>query len=357
MVMTKSFFFVGMSEQRYTRIFRHMPEAKPEPPPQPLHELHTSDVKVFLTCRRQWHYSSPLELARETFTPNLNLWLGQLIHEALAVWYTTKSPKQTLESFEEQAEAGIDEILNMAISDKIVDAMQQNRDLGYAMLKHYMLYSNRHDRFEVIEVEKKVSVWLPFIDHTVITGKVDLVAADERGRIFIMDHKTSSRIPDEQSVQLDVQPWTYLFLMPDAEYFVFNFLYKREPNIPRKLKNGQLSKASLSDTTLEIYSRVLREVGQSWDAYPDVRLELMNQPNKFFTRYNVIKSKQALSLHARDLAAIGSEMLAPVKNIYPSPDWFKCNWCAYREPCMLESAGADPTPLLNANYRHRDWWY
>jgi hypothetical protein len=140
----------------------------------------------------------------------------------------------------------------------------------------------------------------------------------------------------------------------ELPYFMFNWLWKKEPHLPRILKNGKLSRAKLTQTTLEAYAQAVRESGQSWDEYTDVFLELKSNANKFFVRHQLNFRKRALQNHARDLALIASEMLSPVPAIYPSPDRFKCGWCEFRDACQLQSAGANPSGLLRANFKRRD---
>lgn len=320
-----------------------------------MNEIHTSDVKVYLSCRRQWHYNSVLRLGYEPVLPNMNLLLGRLVHEALQKWYAEKQAKPTLEYLDFLWQEQIDHYRELAIGDKFLQLLSDSRELSYAMLRHYILFSRRHDRFDTVSVEWRTTAPLEGVDASV-AGRLDVVAMDEHGKCFIMDHKTASRVPTLQDVQIDLQPATYLLLVPEAEYFIFNYMLKREPMIPRTLKNGRLSKAKLSDTTLEIYGARLKQVKQSWDAYPDVRLELRSQENKFFVRHRVPRVPQALETHHANLRAIAKEMLSGDTPIYPSPDRFKCSWCAFREPCSLESSGADPAVLLRANYKRREGW-
>lgn len=322
-----------------------------------MHEIHTSDVKSYMECRRRWNYSSPLRMSFESVMPNMNLILGRLMHEALHDWYEHKHPKRSMELLDHLWDNEYDYYEHLAIGDKVLKLIADSRELSAAMLRHYILFSKRNDRFEVIALERKAVAAVPCRADASIVGRLDVVAVDENGRTFILDHKTTSRIPNLQDVQIDIQPMTYLFLWPEAQYFIFNYLYKREPMIPATLKDGRLSRAKLSDTTLEIYAARLKHLGHSWESYPDVYLELKNSPNKFFVRHRINKSEPMISLHATNLAAIATEMLDPLLPIYPSPDRFKCSWCAFRDPCMMENVGVTPIVTLQSNYVKKEGWH
>ncbi len=326
-------------------------------------EIHISDVRTFLDCRRKWDYTSPLRQGWQPALPNMNLWLGRLIHEALAIWYTDKNARQTLDAFEELCSADIDTVIAQEVSEKFNDLMVSTMELGLAMLRHYIIWSRRNDKFDVIRTEQMGRVLLPQPARTMVVGRMDLVGVDLSDKVFVMDHKTAARIPKVGDVQLDTQAITYLFLASNdptierPDYFMFNYLHKKEPMIPRMLKNGTLSKAKLHTTSLEMYAKAIHDAGHTWDMYPSVKLELRSKPNPFFARYTVNRTATAVQLHVTDLIAIASEMLAPIPNIYPSPDRFRCGWCEFRDACQLQSEGSDPSVALRGGkfVRRKTW--
>lgn len=356
-----SIWHVNMDEASWNRIFGpKVPEPK-----QSYREIHISDVRTFLDCRRKWDYTSTLRLGFEPPLLNMNLWLGRTMHEALARWYVEKNARETLDYFEWMCMNDVEAMINLHVSDKYNDLMVSTMELGLAMLRHYIIWSRRNDKFEVIAVELTGRVLLPQPARTMVVGRLDLVGEDRAGKVFVMDHKTAARLPNVQDVQIDTQALTYLFLASQhpivdgrpIDRFVFSYLHKKEPLVPRILKNGALSRAKLGQTSVEMYAKALHDAGQSWDAYPDVWLELNSKPNPYFARHIVRRSKKALQLHMTDLSAIAMEMLAPVPNIYPSPDRFRCNWCEFRDVCRIQSEGVDPSIALRAGFQRRKGWH
>lgn len=335
-----------------------------------MNEIHISDVRTYLSCRRQWKYSSRSKLGLEPKQPNLNLWLGRVVHEALAYWYDNVKfgnralPRNVLNLFDSLVTTDINEFAEEKAegASKFLEKMQESVDLGHAMLRHYMLYAARHDKFDVLGTEVKIASLLPFPPQTAIVSTVDVLALDSTDTLFIIDHKTSSRIPSLQDMMLDTQALTYLFAMQghrstgqwgNPKYFMFNFLLKREPRFPPRLKRGRLSEGRLGDTTLEIYNYALKSIGHSWDNYPKARLELTSKPNKFFVRHILRPTTKAIEHHVKNLSTIAIEMLDPMTPLYPSPDRFKCAWCAFRDPCTMESNGADPKIILKSQFKRR----
>lgn len=321
-------------------------------------QIHISDVRTFLSCRRQWNYSSPLRMGFEAVLPNMNLWMGRAVHEGLDFWYKHGGPRATLDFYDGWCAKEIDKRGN--VGPKFEELMQETRDLGWAMLRHYIMFSRMNDKFEVLSTEGTMAVRLPYIDNTAVVSRLDLVGRDKYGKLFIMDHKTTARVPRHKDVLNDNQAITYAYILMhqpiangDVPYFMFNWLWKKEPHLPRTLQNGKLSRAKLTQTTFEAYGQAIREAGQSWDQYTDVLMELRSNPNRYFQRHQINYTKRALQNHARDLSLIASEMLSPMPSIYPAPDRFKCTWCDFRDACQLETAGASPKGLLQANFRKR----
>jgi CRISPR/Cas system-associated exonuclease Cas4 (RecB family) len=320
-------------------------------------EVHVSDVKNFLTCRQKWYFSSPLCLGLEPIVPNLNLWIGRCVHQALADFYRGVKGCEVLDKLVTTMEADIDAVHKMSVSEKFEAEMAAGVDLSVAMVRHYMIWSRHNDHYEVLEVEKTFHVVLPIAARVMLAGTIDLLVKQPNGRLCIVDHKTTGRMPNEQQVQLDTQASMYTYGVLLGPYagqqidFMFNFLYKREPAIPRVLQNGTLSRANLGDTTFEMYSRAIREHSLDATDYADVLYQLRQQPNKFFQRYNVPRSAVALKNFARGFLSVAMEMTSPVVSVYPMPDWFKCNMCEFKDPCQLVIEGVDPHVLLDSNYK------
>lgn len=331
---------------------------KQAPKGKPVREIHISDVNVFLTCRRRWKYSSRLRMGYEAALPNMNLWLGRQMHAALAHWYATSSPKETLEYFDEICGNDIEIIARAEVGEKFLTLMNETMELGYAVLRHYILHSRRIDEFDVEAIEQPMAVLLPFVENAAIVSRLDLVGRDKKGQLFVMDHKTTSRMPDIRYVRHDMQAPTYTFMAgawsgEPVQNFTFNFLLKKQPSIPSVLKNGTLSRAKLHQTSYEVYGHALAVAGHSWDQYTDVLFQLRDQPNGFFRRDQLKFSHKALQVHISHLCSIATDMLDPNTPLYPSPDRFSCRWCDFVEPCIMETHGADPEPLLRANYIKR----
>jgi hypothetical protein len=59
-------------------------------------------------------------------------------------------------------------------------------------------------------------------------------------------------------------------------------------------------------------------------------------------------------VHAARLAEELAAMVDPSIALYPSPSPANCGPCPFRRPCVAESMGDDPAPILAGSFRARD---
>ncbi|HTC81900.1 MAG TPA: hypothetical protein VK848_10240, partial [Acidimicrobiia bacterium] len=73
-----------------------------------------------------------------------------------------------------------------------------------------------------------------------------------------------------------------------------------------------------------------------------------------FRRTRVRRSRASVARAAERISALTQEIGRAELPGYPTPDPHQCRHCAYRPPCVAESEGDDPAPVLAAGYRRRD---
>ena len=96
-----------------------------------------------------------------------------------------------------------------------------------------------------------------------------------------------------------------------------------------------------------MYTQELEKQGESTEYYGEFLHFLSEKPNPFFRRVQIHRNKHSLEFIGRNIYMEASEMLDPDINIYPSPSYFNCNNCRFREPCIAQQNGYDHQFILD----------
>lgn len=339
-----------------------------------LAEIHVSDVLAFKRCRRAWNWSS---LLRENLTPKrvyAPFFTGRLIHYALEKrykygWVVDQGAQQFMEVYHKE---------NPDLDDSDRELMDREFELAIGILSHYVLWQ-AHDNsitsdqnFEFIQLESlfKVPLRTPKGKPSakmLSAGRFDgIVKRLDNGKLYLWENKTTRSISERlKMLELEEQTDTYLLAAQEllgvpVAGTVYTLIRKKLPERPTLLQNGTLSLNKSIDTSAEYLAWFLREFFQIRDEDFALRQRvkqeygaLINavalQPNKFFQRVIIHRSQTELKNASTDRYRAAEEMISPRTPIYPhfGPH---CNYCLYREPCIMMQQGLDPTRYLEQNY-------
>jgi len=227
------------------------------------------------------------------------------------------------------------------------------------MLKHYFTWAPQHDDFTPLGIELKFDIPLLNWGSTEVryAGKADGICQTKDKKFWLLEHKTCASYPDMNLLFLDEQCTSYQWAASVDPNFaemkpagtIYTFALKRLPNIPRVLKNGELSKDKSIRTTAGVYAAEIENQGLSMSDYTDVLALLEERGNDFFQRVAIQRPEKAMAVFESDLHSVVTDMLN-VPYIYPSPNWWACKNCAYRVPCSMYLNDIDPKPYLDANF-------
>lgn len=338
--------------------------------------IHTSDRITFKQCRRKWDLSSRLRQNMKPKAPAKALEFGTAIHAALEVYYEPALwnadrevvNRLALHRFlevcsEQRAERGPD----ISEEDKI--DFQERHVLGTGMLENYFLWAPGQDNFTPVLVEVKFEVDIPglflnLLNQPVYRGRLDLLVEDEHDRYWIIDHKTTARMDDnELFLELDEQCGSYAWALQEQlgikiAGVIYNELFKGFPE-PPAMNNSQrqgrwYSVNRQQNTSYGIALKTLTEANEPLHLYEDYLNFLKVGGKQYFRRTKVQRSQEELHNLGLQIAMETSDMLDPNLKIYPNPNKFSCRFCDYRLPCMAINDGSDVEWILKENYRYDD---
>lgn len=371
-------------------------------------ELHITDVRTYLGCRRRWDWSSNI---RQFLEPNVTpvfFAVGRAVHQGLADFYESgELPEDVFVRELDKERASFEKDAGTLWPEEI-EKYDSARIMGEGILHNYrklVIEEGLDDDWEPVATEMsfKVPIMAPNgrpSSRIYLAGRFDgIFRKKSTGELWLREYKTSAREPDVRWLEMDIQAAIYCWAAQQIigepiAGVLYRFLMKRVPSKPERLKgNRGFSRAinSKLHTTYVIYHETLMEEaarltdekfkvvrdeagnlvsmndlpekyalykfkmeGILTDEYSEVLEELSRRDqSEFMKEIPVHKTQAEINTAAYNLWVVGLEMVRPNTVIYPSPDWLKCTFCPFRAPCKVKNAGGDYESILRAEYRNR----
>ena len=323
-----------------------------------LPKVHISDLHTFVSCRRKWEYSSPLRGGWTSKRSNKHLWLGRATHYALSAYYgvprSERTPDVLMGAFKREAFRSLKGMFKADIPKDFKEFAQ----LGIKMVDHYAVWAPAHDDFEIVMPEVPLSVPMGTFEYT---GQTDGLVRQSDGSLWLLEHKTASRIPAYDAVALGWQGTAYVWAarldprisaLGKVKGVLYNFLYKSAPTMPKLIYNDTaLERRKNMGISPELYLREIKRRGFDPNDYEEILAAL--ETERFFRRYPVIPSEKRLAGFQTELTAVATEMTSnPV--IYPPNTLYTCPGCPYMELCLLQNEGDDWRDVVSQEFQQAD---
>jgi hypothetical protein len=299
-------------------------------------EIHTTELKTFKRCRRQWAMSVLAQLRPQRL--NMNFLLGSAIHAFLEAFYTSGGIDGGDEAYERGLQAYYDYIAEdtaLVRSDEYLWAMQEddiesNIKLGECMIEGYREYARENDDFKVAMGGGKplaeIRLEMPILNPKgkpsgmIFAGTIDAIIRNEVG-YWLWENKTASQ-------------FRFGHLRQDEQ--ATNYMAWAQEMWP-KLK-GQLRGVE--------YNFLRKEIPSA-----RVKAPLFHRECVYRNQHEIEQAKLRLYYVAKDMKRVADN---PDKWAFPSPTR-DCSWdCSYREICMAMDDGTNVEILLEANFRIED---
>jgi hypothetical protein len=393
-----------------------------------VHEIHTSERKSYRACRRRWDW-----IFRQNYYPVMTakpLEFGTAFHSAAEVYYDPQfwdkprsvmvalAIKKFVEVCESQKAEALKVADRMALDDDVEADYKERVELGKGMLDYHL--GKIAPRLDVgwrpthVEVAFMVPIphpdtgelmfckcdqcwtrWTAKFDyHTLLVdrepvteeharflweglpvvyaGRIDMLAEDKHGGLWIFDWKTAARITvsgeRDEFLYLDDQVGSYVWALRsiglNVQGFVYHEMKKGFPQPPTQNKQPRLgcwfSKNKNQNTDYETYLKTVSEEDtEAWKAglYDDMLQFLQAEGVVFYSRHQIMKSDHECVEIQKGIGMEALEMIDPNLRIYPSPGRFGCAFCAFRGPCLGVFAGEDYQYALDTMFEKREAYY
>jgi len=322
-----------------------------------------TEITTFRRCPRKYYYSRVLNL--EPVQTGWRIDFGSWMDELLNAHYRGEDWAVKQAELTEQWEA---EVLPFTDDEELLEVP----GLADAVMHRY-LERYPDSEWEVLHVQDSFR-----IDGIGVTP--DLVVRDTRtGKIWVVDHKTSSRIPDEWDLMADTQHLLYVAAMrslygkDEVAGIIFNYIRSKLPVQPRlnktikkELGHPDIYDVRRIDTDYDTLARFAAENGvPPYDALNE-RLAQLREVDPFFRRLPLLTPQVSCDIaleEARETALImdvaeglletGEYQPFPRTVLGPAAGVAGCNACPFKELCQAELFGLDTTSAMML-YKERE---
>jgi hypothetical protein len=202
---------------------------------------------------------------------------------------------------------------------------------------------------------------MPLTKDIVAEGKIDMVARSRDRRVWLTDHKSVMRMPNDQGRYSDLQAVIYnralpMLGFPESDGVCWNYIRAKPPTVPEQLKNGELSKRQNIDTTWEIYLGEIKRHKLDPHDYKDMKKLLEGKEGDFFERVYLPRNKDIEENMIDDAVVDAMQMKAAVeqndkKFFTRSIEDQKCNMCSFKTLCQAELRGLDWEYVIKSDFK------
>lgn len=387
------------------------------------HPIHTTERRSFRSCRRRWNW-----IFKEFYYPTVTaraLEFGVAFHKAMETWYnpeTWDDPDReivnqalTMTIFHQTVKEQMENYkrLNGEPTDEIKADYKERVALGLSMIRYYTeqvspkldkgfkpigvevpfeiplgfnckcdicwrrfsIYVHRTGteeeivRFALIKTNTRRDTWegLP----VTYGGRVDMIAQDNNGRLWLFDWKTTTKIMDQGSeesfLELEDQVTSYVVAFHKLGRPVAGFVYHEQkkaiPEPPqqlvRKMKGRSYSTAKNANTSYEYFKRhIFDNDREALEAgfYDEYLQWLRLEGPQYFQRHQIHRNRYQIENAWDDMVAEARDIIENPR-IYPQPSRFSCNSCAFRQPCLGANMGEDYRYALDTLFEKRTKHY
>jgi len=341
-----------------------------------------SDLSTFGRCAYKYFLRAHAKLQRKQKNPNL--FKGTQTHEGLRVFFLALRDGRTVpEAQDEMFQYFADELealpkRNPTLFDEellhLGDIIVEAEDLCVAYIQRNL---DEIRTWEILHVEEEFTIELPSGDE--ITFTPDLIIRDRNGFIWIIDHKTTSRLPEQADVPFaDLQEVLYFYGVQlvygeAVRGFIFNYLRKKQPTMPRlNATHNKESKAfghyfvnnlKSIDTTYEMLRDFLTAEAPVLLGEPahQQRLAELRDHNRFFWQERLLVTEEMTkaimqnvtdTMYLMEVCTEDNAFPKTILNDLAGP--MACSRCTFSRICHTELLGWNTVQVIEEDYEPRD---
>lgn len=278
-----------------------------------------SEINSYRSCPHKHELEYSQRWARPN-NPHSALGRGTLVHKALEVYYTALLMGKDIAVAHQDAMREINDYRSLGIDAEVCAQIEWIIE-GY----HEKWATEDSRNWKVVAVEHRFQV--PLLSpggrksRFVLKGGIDLIVRDQRGRLIIVDHKTCSALPDDETYEMSDQFGLYMWGMRQLGHKVFAGVHNA---IKTKRNKGDYPE------NIELWEAVKAEGGK-----PGAR----PVPQELDARF----ARTWLARTDRELTTVAFEAMQTAQKAYNKslpkerqPDDMRCRrMCGFKDACII----------------------
>jgi RecB family exonuclease len=326
-----------------------------------------SDLNSYLRCPRQYWYRAIQKIQR--VRKDATLRQGSAIHHLLMGGFLAmQRGDDVLQGVGEHANALFAEADERAAFEEEAREVEAMIEESRQIVVRYFEQAD-WDGWKVLHVEEEFTVT---VDGRIITFTPDLVMEDPHGKVWVVDHKSTTSIPEELPFA-NQQSLLYFAGVqahyPNAVGFLFNYLRKKLPTEPRLNKTKDrdtgmyfVNDLNRIDTEFDMLFRFITD--EAPELFSDERhkrrlAELRDNPNRFFKTKRVLANEAALNQIVDEAVMVIDKIETDevyntwVRVLLDDGGYMSCGKCEFNSICAAELLDFNVEVVLR-EYEPRD---
>lgn len=303
-----------------------------------------SELKSFQRCPKQWDYKYAQRLVPKK--KSRPLFLGSWIHACLEAYYRGQDWHEGHQIFLNE--------YNKLFEEEKLELDRKGRPLPKLVeqiMRSYLWYY-REDGWQVHAIEQEFEVDTP-LPGVSLKGIIDLIVRDADGLLWVVDHKTTTTIPDAHAFhgmdpQLMLYPWAAKRAWGlDIAGIYYNYVRSRAPTVPRINNDGSLSRRKIVTDYPTLFT-FLKRNGYDPTEFRD-QLRPLRKESPFLRRYRYPRESYVTK-------EILTDALATAKRIQGTERRIRvitrdcARMCSYHDLCRAELNGFDTKIMRHTNF-------
>lgn len=310
--------------------------------------INWSRLKTWRRCARQYHYKYVRNLRRRA--PRVTLLRGSILHEMLHAHATQQKTEDVLSKY----------------SAEYKQLFLEEREMYGTIIEDcrriFAGYLRRWRDDETVFLQSEVQIRTQLLDDMEFVGTIDKIARSQ-GRLWLVDHKSHKRLPDESARLNDLQLVFYVWAWnreharsEQVEGILWDYLRTKVPTVPERLKNGELTRRANIDTDYRTYLKAIEEANLDPKDYAEILDRLKGQVDPFYRRVKLPLARTPMEesivadakLTARTIRALASTPAGAIRTLDRT-----CDQCEFHSLCSAELRGHDWKFIQKNEYTDR----
>lgn len=314
-----------------------------------IRSISYTEIEALNRCPRLWHYKY-----RQGLTPNRTdsrLGRGDVMHRMLAAHYRGEDWRI---EWAEQQEKAMENVLLEDERDQVIADFQLYR----GVMERYIAQDKLRPVWVTAPVvEEKMELPLPGGGSLVV--KIDMLAIDEDGLMWVVDHKTVTDFDKNYEARADMDPqlsyyvWALRQKGMEVAGALHNYIRMRVPGEPALNKDGSMSAVAIITDEETVRAFVARTGAKEPKGGLEAYIAKLPR-DAFFRQATAVRSDEELEAVSWEIAAkVRERELRVSEDLITRTITPDCVRCPFYKPCLTALKGGDEEAILAEFYRPR----